>query len=109
DELPLDYPAHEVYVEPGSLLARTLGTTRVLTNSRHHQAVRTVGVGLSITGRAPDGLIEATEKPDAHFVLSVQWHPENMCKQDPAMRGLFESLVAAGRDYLRRKQNVTPA
>lgn len=105
EDLPLDYPAHEVLVEPGSLLARALGSERVITNSRHHQAVREVGVGLVVTARAPDGLIEATEKPDARFILSVQWHPENMCSGDAAMRSLFASLVAAGQDILRQRHN----
>ena len=88
----LDYPAHRVRVEEGSLLADCLGTPIVEVNSRHHQAMRTVAPGLEIVGRAPDGVIEAVEIPGQPFALAVQWHPENLQAQ-PSMRALFERFV----------------
>ncbi|MCB0029942.1 MAG: gamma-glutamyl-gamma-aminobutyrate hydrolase family protein, partial [Anaerolineales bacterium] len=41
------------------------------------------------------GLIEAIEVPGHRFALGVQWHPENLIQDDPAMLRLFEELVAA--------------
>ncbi|MHB1929890.1 MAG: gamma-glutamyl-gamma-aminobutyrate hydrolase family protein [Acidimicrobiales bacterium] len=66
--------AHEVRFEPGSLAARVYGPA-ALVNSLHHQAVDRLGDGLVITGRSPDGTIEALELP-GRPVLAVQWHPE---------------------------------
>lgn len=89
-------PAHEVRVEPGSLLARICGEGPVPANSTHHQAVRRLGVGLRVSGRTPDGVIEAVEGTDGAFVLGVQWHPELL--DDGANRALYGALVeAAGR------------
>ena len=50
-----------------------------------------------VSATAPDGVIEAIEKPDAPFCLGVQWHPENFW-QSGEFRELFTGLVdAAGR------------
>jgi gamma-glutamyl-gamma-aminobutyrate hydrolase PuuD len=34
------------------------------------------------------------ELPGRRFVVSVQWHPENLLDAVPAMRRLFEAFVA---------------
>jgi putative glutamine amidotransferase len=88
----LDYPAHMVQVEEGSVLANVVGTPILQVNSRHHQAMRSVAPGLEVVGRAPDGVIEAVEKSGQPFTLAVQWHPENLQAQ-PSMRALFERFV----------------
>ncbi len=49
---------HEVEIEAGSTLARTLGSTRVRVNSFHHQSADRVAEGLRATAWAPDGIIE---------------------------------------------------
>jgi putative glutamine amidotransferase len=54
---------------------------------------------LVVSARTSDGLIEATEKPDARFFLSVQWHPENLYDHDPAMPAIFGALVQAAACY----------
>ena len=71
-----------------------------MTNSFHHQAVKNVGRGLTVSARAKDGIIEAIEHETADFVVGVQWHPELMIDSDPAMLELFKAFVsAAGRKY----------
>ncbi len=95
-EYPLEHLAHSVNVEAGSLLARTLGQSTLRVNSRHHQAARDPGPGLQVAARAPDGVIEAIERPGSRFALGVQWHPENLQAQ-PEMRALFAAFVAAAR------------
>lgn len=42
--------------------------------SRHHQAVDTLGEGVAVAARAPDGVIEAMTVKN-HF--GMQWHPES--------------------------------
>jgi len=98
-----DFIAHEVAVAEGSLLAASLGSARAGVNSMHHQAVRRLGEGLVVTATAPDGVIEALEDPRRAFHLAVQWHPEMLIDRDAPTRRLFESFVAAARDFRRTR------
>ncbi len=79
---PLDASAHDVTVERHSVLARVLESEldaggHVTVNSRHHQSAETPGEGFVVSATAPDGVVEAIERPKARFCLGVQWHPEN--------------------------------
>ncbi|HVA94792.1 MAG TPA: gamma-glutamyl-gamma-aminobutyrate hydrolase family protein [Candidatus Dormibacteraeota bacterium] len=66
-------------------------------NSSHHQSVLDPGSGLSITGRAPDGVVEAVEwTEDSQWVVGVQWHPERM-PEDALAQALFQDLLFAAR------------
>jgi putative glutamine amidotransferase len=85
-------PAHAVTIEPGSLLVRLCGS-RLEVNSTHHQAVGAVGRQLRVTARAPDGIIEAIEDPEARFVVGVEWHPEIL--SDLGNRALIKAFVSA--------------
>jgi putative glutamine amidotransferase len=86
---------HDVTIQPDSLLARCLGKTTTMVNSLHHQAVHQLASDLTVVATAPDGLIEAAELPGHPFALSVQWHPENLVSDDPAMLDLFRAFVQA--------------
>ncbi|MBI5528620.1 MAG: gamma-glutamyl-gamma-aminobutyrate hydrolase family protein [Deltaproteobacteria bacterium] len=86
--------AHEVEVEKGSLLRRAAGAARFGVNSTHHQAVDSVGPGLTVSARAPDGIIEAVEAPGFGFVLGVQWHPEALFDRRPHA-AIFEAFATA--------------
>ncbi len=75
--LPGVFVDHEVRLVPGSLAARTAGSGVAEVRSHHHQGIREVGEGLSVTGRATmDDTVEAIEDPAHPFVLGVLWHPE---------------------------------
>ena len=67
---------------------------QVLVNSRHHQAIRAVARGFVVSATAPDGIVEAIEKPGAAFCVAVQWHPENFWTTG-RFAGLFSGLVRA--------------
>jgi putative glutamine amidotransferase len=84
---------HEVRLEPGTWTAKAMGAETVTVSSSHHQAVAKVGEGLVVSGRAPDGIVEAIEHPDGSWVVAVQWHPERRAEEDPAHQGLFDALV----------------
>lgn len=90
-----DYLAHEVKIQPGSLLQQVLGTKTIRVNSMHHQGIRTLAPVLSVSAVAPDNLIEAVEVPGHPFALGVQWHPENMLEAEPRMSLLFRGFVEA--------------
>jgi putative glutamine amidotransferase len=94
---PLSTISHTVEIAAGSKLATLVGAGELGVNSAHHQAVQTVGSGLVVTARAPDGIIEGLEAPDHPFCVGVQWHPEVMVESYPVMRRLFEGLVEAAR------------
>jgi putative glutamine amidotransferase len=85
-------------VDPGSTVAKALGTDNLVVNSIHHQAIRTCAPGLTVSGTAPDGVIEAVEPMDSAWPMwAVQWHPEVLGEShDPSIR-LFKALIDAAR------------
>jgi putative glutamine amidotransferase len=96
-----DTVAHDVIVTPNTMLERLLGgaldaSRRVAVNSRHHQSVKDVAPGFHVTAVAPDGVVEAVEKPDARFCVGVQWHPENFWRTG-TFATLFRGFVDAAR------------
>jgi putative glutamine amidotransferase len=91
-DIPRDYLAHQVRVEPASRLRDILGSASVLTNSLHHQGISLAGAGLKPVAWAPDGVIEAVELENHPFGLGIQWHPENLQAYEE-MRALFRAFV----------------
>ncbi len=90
---PRTEPGHGVQVETGTLLHRLGSAATLAVNSAHHQAAGDVGDGVVISGRAPDGVIEAIEVPEKRFCLGVQWHPEySISAADDA---IFSALIDA--------------
>jgi putative glutamine amidotransferase len=91
-------PAHEVLLVPGGHLHRLAGTERVRVNSLHAQGVQTLGAGLEVEARAPDGLVEAFRVAAAPgFALAVQWHPEWQVLKNPFAHALFAAFGDAAR------------
>ena len=92
---PRDSRAHEIIVEPGSLIASAIGTERCTVNSFHHQSVKDVANGMRVSARSPDGIVEGIESTDKDWwVLAVQWHPEEMTNSpEPWDRGLFKAFA----------------
>jgi putative glutamine amidotransferase len=87
---------HEVEILPGTRLRAILGRDRVPVNSFHHQAVKTLGEGLSLSARSvEDGVVEGIEMPDHRFVVGVQWHPESFWDRPENFQPLFGALVQA--------------
>lgn len=76
--------AHEVEIEPNTLLADILAHDskatnkgfKIWTNSMHNQALGTVGQGLKIIARTKDGNVESIQGMNQPFLLGVQWAPE---------------------------------
>ena len=91
-------PAHEVVLEPGSLLRTLAGRDRIEVNSLHWQGVDRLGPDLEIEARAPDGLVEAFRVKSApSFALAVQWHPEWKVMTNPFSAALFAEFGRAAR------------
>jgi putative glutamine amidotransferase len=95
EESARDSRTHEISVEPGSLIARAIGTEHCTVNSFHHQSVKRVADGMRVTARSPDGIIEGLESMDENWwVMAVQWHPEEMTDSaEPWDQGLFKAFA----------------
>ncbi len=95
--------AHAVTLEPNSLLAKLGGASECRVNSLHMQGVKTLGAGMRVEARAPDGLIEAVRLADHPFAVGVQWHPEWQSRSNPLSRALFDGFIGACRRYRQQK------
>jgi putative glutamine amidotransferase len=99
------YSMHDVRPEPRSHLSAMTKSGPLTCASHHHQGVDRVGDRLRVTGRSPDGLVEAIElrtDPDADpylepWIVGVQWHPEETAPTDPAQQSLFDGLALLAR------------
>ena len=78
---------HEVTFTEHSRLGLLYGE-QTSVNSLHHQTIDQLGDGLTVTGRADDGTIEALEMPGCD-VIAVQWHPE----MRPDVEPVFDWLI----------------
>lgn len=99
-----------VKIKEGSCIARYLGSSDILVNSLHRQAIATTAPRLQVEATAPDGTVEAVSVIDAKgFALGVQWHPEYWAETDTPSRQLFEAYGDAVRAYVLARDGVTSA
>ncbi len=87
------FAVHDVRIQDGSRLARALGTTAIRGASFHHQIVDQVAPGCVAVAWAEDGLLEGIEHID-HWLVGVQWHPEDTAYEDAIQQNLYDALVA---------------
>ncbi|CAN5556890.1 gamma-glutamyl-gamma-aminobutyrate hydrolase family protein [soil metagenome] len=83
---------------PGTRLAALIGESTEA-QCYHHQAIAELGQGLMASAWDRDGVVEAVEKPGGHFVLAVQWHPEERLDD---LR-LFAAVVQAAAQFASGK------
>lgn len=84
--------AHDLSIEPGSVVAELFGDEDHHVNSVHHQGLKDLAPRLVPLAWAPDGAIEAVRLDDELPVLGVQWHPEWMLAR-ASQRAAFRWLV----------------
>ena len=65
---------HPVHLTEGSHIARILGTTEIRGCTFHFYAIGEAAPGLTVTGIAPDGVIEAIEYGET--IIGTQFHPD---------------------------------
>ncbi|MEU9210256.1 gamma-glutamyl-gamma-aminobutyrate hydrolase family protein [Streptomyces sp. NPDC048415] len=64
---------HRLKLQSGSRIAGVLDEDEPESACHHHQAVNRLGAGLTATGWAQDGTVEAIEVTDHPFAIGVQW------------------------------------
>ena len=93
-------PAHKVTFVEGGLLEQAVGQRNAMVNSLHHQGVDRLAAGMQVEAVADDGLVEAFTVADAPgFTLSVQWHPEWKCMENPVSRAVYRAFGDACRAF----------
>jgi putative glutamine amidotransferase len=97
---------HIVLLEENTRIEEIYGSNELRVNSRHHMAVDMTGPSMRISGRCPDGVIEAIEAVDSDwFCIGVQYHPEAETASALDMQ-LFECFVQASTRSSNRLQLV---
>lgn len=90
-----DLLVHSVLIDQESRLGQILGVRALKVNSMHHQGIKDPAPGLIPSAFATDGIVEGVESANGHFLVGVQWHPEELVESDPRMRRLFTVFVEA--------------
>lgn len=73
--MPGNTGSHYIQIADNTHLKSILQVDSILVNSFHHQAIKKVGNGLTISAIASDGVVEAVENSNGN-VIAVQFHPE---------------------------------
>ena len=98
---------HDVAITKGGVLERILGRSSTRVNSVHRQGIKTLGQGLEVEARAPDGVVEAVSVKGAHsFAFATQWHPEYKAAQNPDSVKLFTAFGDAVRAHAREREQI---
>ena len=73
-------------------------------NSSHHQAIKTLGVGLSASALWNNKYVEAIEH-STYPIFGVQWHPERMCEREDTVCGtdIFKYFLNMCQTYKKNK------
>ncbi len=95
EEMP-HHPRHHMTVSRGSRLHEALGVEAIEVDSFHHQAIDRLGGGLTVTGRAEDGVVEVVELADrGRYLLGAQCELQEAWRVDPRFLAVFRQFVAA--------------
>ena len=97
------YGTQTIDVKKGSRLLDILGQPMIRVNSFHHQAVKKVAPGFTISAVARDGVIEGIESTNHRFTLGVQFHPEVMWQNNPPISAIFTAFINAARAYKQER------
>ena len=92
---PKDSHSHEVNVIDGTPLKILANSNRVRINSFHHQALKTLGDGITVMATADDGVIEAVYSTKHPYLRAYQWHPERLLEADELNRAVFGDFIDA--------------
>lgn len=84
---------HEINISEGTSLSKILRSDRIEVNSYHHEGIKDLAEGLSVSATSDDGLIEAIENPYYPYMVGVQWHPELSYENDKFSKKIFKDFI----------------
>ncbi|WP_040984830.1 gamma-glutamyl-gamma-aminobutyrate hydrolase family protein [Oceanobacillus jeddahense] len=88
--------SHSIKITPSTLLGKLVQTEKMMVNSYHHQANRSLAENFMVSATAEDGVMEAFESKIHRFVLGVQWHPEGLINlSDDPSRNIYQGFIQA--------------
>lgn len=106
---PSSVPTHTVHLTPGSAMASIIGQTQLFTNTHHHQAVKQVAPGFSITGWSSDSIPEAIESSHEYPIWGVQFHPEALATAGDSISARFFRFLVQRQIPTDRPKRFTAA
>jgi putative glutamine amidotransferase len=108
DDMDVRYaPRHSIAITPGGMLQRLLGKSETMVNTIHRQGIKSLGSGLTVEAKAPDGVIEAVSVSGARaFAFGTQWHPEYKAANNPDSVKLFTCFGDAVRAHARAREQT---
>ena len=83
---------HEMNIVPGTNLEKSFGTNKFTINTSHCYEIKKLGKGLKVTGKSPDGVIEAIEH-ETLPVTGFQFHPERLSKLNDAYVRIIRDAI----------------
>ena len=101
-----DFLQHTIEINQESKLYRIIQQDKIRVNSHHHQANKDIADEFRIAATAPDGVIEAIESKDEdHFILALQFHPEDAYTLDDSAKKILEAFIDAAVEYDKTVDN----
>ena len=88
-----EFSTHSIKVKSGTHISEIMANNTHV-NSIHHQAIKDLGKGLTVSAWSPDNVIEAIEVlDDTQSIIAIQWHPELTFIENTASFAIFQDLV----------------
>lgn len=85
---------HDITLQKGTKLYKILtkesNSEKISVNSMHTDAIKKLGVNLTVSAYSKDNMIEAIEDSGKKFVIGVQWDPEYLRTSEDAV--LFDNF-----------------
>ena len=89
---------HKININKNSVLYKLFGDS-ILVNSRHSYRLDKVNIPFIISAYSEDNVIEAIEYiDDNHFVLGIQWHPEDMNNMECLYNYFIKEVIKRKKD-----------
>ncbi|MGO4938769.1 gamma-glutamyl-gamma-aminobutyrate hydrolase family protein [Fundicoccus sp. Sow4_D5] len=88
-----EFSTHSIKVKSGTHIAEIIDNNSYV-NSIHHQAIKELGKGLTVSAWSPDNVIEAIEVVDDNqSIIGIQWHPELTFLENHESLSIFKDLI----------------
>lgn len=88
-----EFSTHSIKVKSGTHIAEIIDNNSYV-NSIHHQAIKELGKGLTVSAWSPDNVIEAIEVVDDNqSIIGIQWHPELTFLENHESLAIFKDLI----------------